>query len=86
MKLTPEQESLIGDDVYHEKKIEEDIVKSAKVTGRIPIGQDKLDQILINVGRKKHANTTHSKTTRKGERQDTAGDVGETEKAKLGLG
>lgn len=60
--------------------------KSAKVTGRIPIGQDKLDQILINIGRKKNANTTHRKATRKGERQDTTGDAGKTGKAKLGLG
>ena len=60
--------------------------KSTKVTGRIPIDPERLDQILINIGRKKHANTTDSKNARKGERQDTAGDVIEAGKTKLGLG
>ena len=50
----------------------------AKQYERIPIGQDKLDQILINIGRKPHANTTDSKNARKGERQDTTRDVDET--------
>ena len=71
--LTKDQEDMIHDLPYHDKKCK----------GRIPIDPDLFSQILINIGRKKHANNTDSKGTGKGERQDTAGDVGKTGKAKL---
>ena len=80
--LTKDQEDMIHDLPHHDKKCE----GGSRITGRIPIDPDKFDQILINIGRKPHANTTDSKTTRKGERQDTTGDVIEAGKTKLGLG
>jgi hypothetical protein len=51
-ELTPEQESQIGDDAYHEKQLRESEKKS-KVVGRIPINPERFDQILIKIGRKK---------------------------------
>jgi len=53
-ELTPEQESLIGDDAYHEKKLAEDIAKEEKKYKKIPIDPKRFDQILIKIGRKKH--------------------------------
>ena len=53
-KLTLEQESLIGDDAYHEKKLEEEIAKKIKKCKVIPINPDRFNQILIKIGRKKH--------------------------------
>ena len=73
--LTKEQEDQIHDLPYHDKQYE-----------RIPIDPDKFNQILINIGRKKHANTTDSKNARTGDRQDTTGDAIEAGKTKLGLG
>jgi len=63
VKLTPEQESHIGDDVYHEKKIEEDIAKekSFKITGKIPIRHETFLQIKRNVGRMKLGKNTNTK-------------------------
>jgi len=52
-ELTPEQESLIGDDAYHEKKLAEDIVKGEKQYKKIPINHELFEQILIKIGRKK---------------------------------
>jgi hypothetical protein len=49
-KLTSEQEDLIGDGAYEEKKIREEEEKEHKV---IPINPDKFDEILIKIGRKK---------------------------------
>ena len=80
--LTKDQEDMIHDLPHHDKRCE----GGSRITGRIPIGQDKFDQILINIGRKKSGNTTDSKIARKGERQDTTGDVIEAGKTKLGLG
>ena len=54
MILTPEQESLIGDDAYHEKKLMEEIAKEKKQYKKIPINSDRFNQILIKIGRKKH--------------------------------
>jgi len=51
-ELTPEQESQIGDDAYHEKRLME-TEKKSKVVGRIPIDPKDLNRILINIGRKK---------------------------------
>ena len=77
--LTKDQEDMIHDLPHHDKKCE----GGSRITGRIPIGQDLFDQILINIGRKKSGNTTDSKIARKGERQDTARDVGKTGKNRL---
>ena len=49
-KLTAEQESLIGDDQYHERKLMEEEEKEHKT---IPINPDRLDQILKRIGRRK---------------------------------
>ena len=73
--LTKDQEEMIHDIPHHDKKCE-----------RIPIAQELLHQIKINIGRKPHANTTDSKNARKGEQQDTARDAIEAGKTKLGLG
>ncbi|MCK4328289.1 hypothetical protein KAX02_00445 [candidate division WOR-3 bacterium] len=52
-ELTPEQESLIGDNVYHERKLEEDISKEKKKHKTFPVNPDRLDQILRKIGRRK---------------------------------
>jgi len=56
-KLTAEQESMIGDDAYHEKKLREEEEKEnkkhSKIVGRIPIDPDRFDQILERIGWKK---------------------------------
>ena len=52
-ELTPEQESLIGDDAYHEKKLAEDIAKEEKQYKKIPINHERFDRILKKIGRKK---------------------------------
>ena len=49
-KLTSEQEDLIGDGAYHEKKLMEE---EGKV---IPIDPEKFDEILIKIGRRKKPN------------------------------
>jgi len=77
--LTKDQEDMIHDLPHHDKKCE----GGSRITGRIPIDPDLFDQILINIGRKKHANTTNSKTARKGERQDTARDAIEAKANRL---
>jgi len=52
-ELTPEQESLIGDDAYHEKKLAEDIAKEKKQYKKIPINPECFNRILKKIGRKK---------------------------------
>lgn len=49
-ELTPEQEDLIGDSSYHEKKLREEEEKEHKW---IPIAQDVFNKILVGIGRKK---------------------------------
>jgi len=68
-ELTPEQESLIGDDAYHEKKLEEEIAKKIKKCKVIPINSDRFDRILKKIGRKKlDDNETYSDIQGKNER------------------
>jgi len=55
-ELTPEQEDLIGDDVYHEKKIIEELLKETKYKV-IPINPARFDQILKGIGRRKLGKT-----------------------------
>ena len=55
-ELTPEQESHIGDDVYHEKKIIEGLLKETKYKV-IPISPDRFDQIVKGIGRRKLGKT-----------------------------
>lgn len=52
VKLTPEQESTIGDDVYHEKKLEE-LDKEKKKHKMFPVKPEHLDKILKKIGRRK---------------------------------
>jgi len=49
--LTLEQEDLIND--CHEKRFIEEMEKEEKESKRIPINPEKLDEILITIGRKK---------------------------------
>jgi len=55
-ELTPEQESHIGDDVYHEKKIIEELLKETKYKV-IPINPARFDQLLKGIGRRKLGKT-----------------------------
>ena len=50
-ELTPEQEDLIND--CHEKRFIEEMEKEEKESKRIPINPEKLNEILITIGRKK---------------------------------
>jgi len=52
-KLTLEQESLIGDDAYHEKKLIEETEKNKKKYKTFPVNPKKFDQILKKIGRRK---------------------------------
>ncbi len=49
-KLTPEQESYIGDVAYHEKKLEDKEKKRHKM---FPVKPKRLDKILKKIGRRK---------------------------------
>jgi len=49
--LTLEQEDLIND--CHEKRFIEEMEKEEKESKRIPINPEKLNEILITIGRKK---------------------------------
>ena len=51
LKLTLEQEDLIND--CHEKRFIEEMEKEEKESKRIPINPEKLNEILIKIGRKK---------------------------------
>jgi len=50
-ELTPEQESHIGDDVYHEELLKETKYKV------IPINPARFDQLLKGIGRRKLGKT-----------------------------
>jgi len=68
-KPSPEQESLIGDDAYHEKKLEEEIAKKIKKCKVIPIDPERFNLILKKTGRKKFDdNETYSDIQGKNER------------------
>ena len=51
-ELTKEQEDLIHDLPHHDKKVEASI-NGSKVVGKIPINDERFQQIKINIGRAK---------------------------------
>lgn len=53
VKLTPEQEDMIGDNVYHDKKLEEEENKEKKKHKMFPVNPKQLDKILKKIGRRK---------------------------------
>lgn len=50
---TPEQEDMICDLPYHEKKLEEKTGKNKKKYKMFPVNPERLDFILKKIGRKK---------------------------------